>query len=260
MMKISIHLHALLSLSMLLSVSGCAISSNFGESDLVSVKERFGLDLPTNSQFSLKTLGSDRYYLAVHQGSPLIVEGVTRAKFLKVAAERVATDACKTLGKSVSDLRLQQRGEAGWVSLVGEFACASPSLPAPTPVPVQSEPIPATTFEPIGTGVFVNATGELVTNKHVTDGCTAFAVVAGHVRMPATLRASDDALDLAALSVDVISPSHPPIRSARADKLGETVIVAGYPLQGLLGSGLNVTTGERDVNSVVYGPARSSQF
>jgi S1-C subfamily serine protease len=82
-----------------------------------------------------------------------------------------------------------------------------------------------------------------LTNKHVIDGCTAIAVFVGNAQKPATLRASDFALDLAVLSITITPPTHPQIRSARDDKLGETVIVAGYPLQGLLGSGLNITTG-----------------
>ena len=268
-MRHSLNLRTALVLTIPLVVSSCAISSNFGESDLISVKEKFGLELPTNPVFALKNLGSDRYYLAVHQSGVLIAEGATRARFLRIAGERIASEECKSLGKDVLGLQFRQRGDTSWVSLVGEFACGYHPLPAPLTVqnnlppspvvsplapkdPLPTPPIPpplpkdlapVAALEPMGTGFFVNATGDLVTNKHVIDGCSTFVIVTGNAQRPATLRASDAAMDLAVLSVNMTPTAFPQIRSARADKLGETVVVAGYPLQGLLGSGLNITTG-----------------
>lgn len=224
-------------------IAGCAISPDFGETDLVSVKDRFGLVLPTSPQFSLKRLGEDRYYLAVHQGAPLIAESSTRARFLHIAAEKVAIEECKVSGKSMSALRIQQRGDAGWVSLVGEFDCGSAPKVAQQPTPAPKAKAATNQFEPVGTAFFVNAVGELVTNKHVIDGCTAIYVLVGNKQRSAVLRGADSAMDLAVLSVDATPTAHPRIRTARDDRLGETIIVAGYPLQGILSAGLNITTG-----------------
>ena len=239
-------------------LAGCAVSPHFGETDLVSVKERFGLDLPTSPQFSLKRLTADRYYLAVHQGSPLIAEGSTRAQFLRIAAERIAAEECKAPEKHVSALRLQQRGEAGWVSLIGEFDCVSApprvaSRPVPTPkaAPVSAE------FASVGTGFFVNEAGAVVTNMHVVEGCVDLRVLMGTTPKAASLRAADSSLDLAVLNTDAASASYPRIRTARDDKLGESVIVAGYPLQGILSTGLNITTG---TVSALAGLANNARF
>ena len=64
-------------------------------------------------------------------------------------------------------------------------------------------------------------------------------------------------MDLAVLGVDAAPASHPGIRTARDDKLGETVIVAGYPLPGILSKGLNITMG---TVSALAGLANNAQF
>jgi S1-C subfamily serine protease len=91
-----------------------------------------------------------------------------------------------------------------------------------------------------GTGFAIGDGSVIVTAHHVVDGCTA-------IQIPdlgtATVLKSDPRADLA-----ILKPSRPlPIglrfRSGRSVKLGEEIVVIGYPLRGLLSSPPTVTTG-----------------
>jgi S1-C subfamily serine protease len=78
----------------------------------------------------------------------------------------------------------------------------------------------------------------LITNYHVVKGCSDIKVNGNKV----VVKSTDSRNDLALLQG---SPSSliPYFRAGRSIRLGDIVIIAGYPLQSVLGSGLNVTTG-----------------
>ncbi|MPZ45282.1 MAG: hypothetical protein GEV05_18185 [Betaproteobacteria bacterium] len=92
-----------------------------------------------------------------------------------------------------------------------------------------------------GSGFFVDNAGHMVTNHHVVRGC-------GEVRVPihaetARVIAIDARNDLALLGTGVAPDRLPSFRAGESARLGESVIVAGFPLDQLLAGGLNVTTG-----------------
>ncbi|WP_295543442.1 trypsin-like peptidase domain-containing protein [uncultured Thiohalocapsa sp.] len=109
-----------------------------------------------------------------------------------------------------------------------------------------------------GTGFFVNRQGHLLTNQHVVEDCSSLAVQLPGGQQPAALIAEDDANDLAVLSVDATQAAVAPLRRSNAE-LGETVLVAGYPLRGLLGD-INVTAGEVSATSGVQRDRRYLQI
>jgi S1-C subfamily serine protease len=96
-----------------------------------------------------------------------------------------------------------------------------------------------------GTG-FVVAPGRLLTNQHVTAGCTEMRVrtAAGGTELLATIAAQDEQRDLALLTVR--GEVGPPLtfRSGPDLRRGEGVVTYGFPLAGLLSSGPTLTTGE----------------
>jgi S1-C subfamily serine protease len=112
--------------------------------------------------------------------------------------------------------------------------------------PNQPPPIQETTKpqKSSGTGFFVSSDGYLITNAHVVDSCE-------------TLRAIDDARnqflvqvvrvpksdDLALLKANAKRNSVAVFRDSTRINQGETVVVYGYPLSGLLASAGNVSTG-----------------
>ncbi|MDM0110225.1 serine protease [Variovorax sp. J22R24] len=224
--------------------------------------------MPTNPQFSLKKLGQTRYYLAVHQGSPLIADGGTRAGILTSAGERVAIAKCAKESMAVTDFQMRQQGDRGWVSVVGGFSCIALTEPRTKPTAESSksmppndaaDPAPGTRIGS-GSGFSIDRRGTIVTNFHVIEKCSALSVVTGRSEAPATVLAADRELDLAALRTTPSPTAAPAIRSARSDKLGESIVVAGYPLGGILGSGLNVTTGSVSALSGVRNTTRFLQF
>jgi hypothetical protein len=96
-----------------------------------------------------------------------------------------------------------------------------------------------------GTGFFVNTGGWLVTNRHVTDGCTRIEVK-GYGDTTQLIRHSEN--DLAVLRVKGDQQITPVKLRATPPKLGEEVVVLGYPLAGFLSDTIKITTG--NINSL----------
>ena len=93
-----------------------------------------------------------------------------------------------------------------------------------------------------GTG-FAVAPGLLVTNHHVIDGCTAIEVVSADGRRRAAVVDADPLIDLALLRVPGMRGGAAKLRSPNNVRLGEPVMVFGFPLSGSLTSGGNFTSG-----------------
>jgi TPR repeat protein len=92
-----------------------------------------------------------------------------------------------------------------------------------------------------GSGFVVDASGNILTNYHVVRGC-------GEVRIPAygavaRVAAFDERNDLALLDSEITAEALPVFRAGSNVRLGESIIVAGFPLGEVLSGGLNVTTG-----------------
>jgi len=95
-----------------------------------------------------------------------------------------------------------------------------------------------------GSGFLVNNTGYALTNHHVIEDCTAVAVVIDGESQQVKLAATDESNDLALLKLPGTYPNVAQFRESRSAVLGESVLVAGYPLRGILAKRLNVGTGE----------------
>ena len=94
-----------------------------------------------------------------------------------------------------------------------------------------------------GSGFFVNARGDLVTNAHVTRGCEKVAVMVNGQEVPGTVAFSDAKTDLSLVRTGWAPPSFVSVRVAPPVKLAEPVIAIGYPLSGLLSKQVHVTDG-----------------
>ena len=92
-----------------------------------------------------------------------------------------------------------------------------------------------------GSGFFVSAKGQVVTNAHVVRGCTSVQVASQDEVRRADVVARDESNDLALLRT-----GYQPARVAAVrpgPRLGEPVAVFGFPLTGLLSSHGNFTLG-----------------
>lgn len=94
-----------------------------------------------------------------------------------------------------------------------------------------------------GTGFVVSRNGHILTNNHVTEGCSMLTFqIRGDLAVPATLLASNATTDLALLKTSLASePAQ--FRGSRSIRLGDEVVVYGFPLLGDLSSQGNLTNG-----------------
>jgi S1-C subfamily serine protease len=94
-----------------------------------------------------------------------------------------------------------------------------------------------------GSGLVIDHAGDVLTNNHVVDHCSAIRVkLANGEPIGGTVLAADRAGDLAVVRLNGIL-GEPAILRDKAARQGETVLVAGFPLSGLLTSDMNVSEG-----------------
>jgi len=94
------------------------------------------------------------------------------------------------------------------------------------------------TLNATGSGFRVTNRGAVLTNHHVIEKCATLRINGKTV----TLRSADSHNDLALLQ-GAPSSAVAKFRSGRGVRIGDEVIVAGYPMRGLFGDGLNISTG-----------------
>jgi len=106
-----------------------------------------------------------------------------------------------------------------------------------------------------GTGFRVDKSGKVLTNNHVVENCSPVKVNGDSVAVIST----DPANDLALLQY-VASSSYSHFRTGRGIRLGDKIVVTGYPLRGLFGGGLNVSTGTVAALSGIGNDSRELQI
>jgi len=91
-----------------------------------------------------------------------------------------------------------------------------------------------------GSGFFVSSDGEILTNNHVVAGCRILTIKGG---APLEIISRDQKSDLAILKADLKPNEIAVFRSGPAPQIGDTVVIFGFPLPGILSSEGNVSTG-----------------
>lgn len=119
----------------------------------------------------------------------------------------------------------------------------TPPTTASTP-DQKEQPKPKEDLYSTGTGFFVNGDGYLLTNAHVVHGCSdAMLKMSNSDYIPATIVARENNNDLAILkSRDKVS-NFVKFRGQPQIRMGDPIVVFGYPLTGTLSSTGNFTTG-----------------
>lgn len=137
--------------------------------------------------------------------------------------------------------------KADGLNSAGDFAApkAVAAKPADAPGAAPASPKSSRSATQTGTGFVISASGHIVTNHHVINGCTGD--IRGNLTGEATttLRvvSSDESNDLALLQGPAASfKAFAKIRD-RALHSGDSVVAIGYPFHGLLTSDFTVTTG-----------------
>ncbi len=104
--------------------------------------------------------------------------------------------------------------------------------------------VPASKAVSTGSGFRVSAGGHIVTNAHVVRGCSEVRVSLspGAAARRIAVAARDKASDLALLKGPAGAP-FARFRAGRGVRPGARVVVAGYPLRGVLAAGVNISAG-----------------
>lgn len=140
--------------------------------------------------------------------------------------------------------RVVKSGQRIAVLLSNTFVPLGTEIAAPVPGqdgPPQTGQGPEAAKAPSsGSGFFVSAAGHVLTNHHVVSGC-ANVLVVGHGL--AQVASTDTSNDLALLRLANANVAATLSFRASPVRLGEDVVALGYPLRGIIGDGLNVTTG-----------------
>ncbi|HEV2674855.1 MAG TPA: trypsin-like peptidase domain-containing protein [Aliidongia sp.] len=143
-----------------------------------------------------------------------------------------------------------------------------PNGPGPSPVRIASAATPAPqapggrppSGSGSGSGFIFNTAGEVLTNNHVVDRCTSIRTrLANGEPTAATLIVTDKIGDLAVLR-PAVRLGEPVALRDKAARQGETVIVAGFPLSGLLTTDMNISEGIVSALSGLADSARQIQI
>jgi S1-C subfamily serine protease len=133
---------------------------------------------------------------------------------------------------------------AKWLDVKGASASASVTPPA-RPANKSSKSAstaprpPKMEIAATGTGWYVADGGYLVTNAHVVEECKMVTLKSGAELEVLDVQTDQDL----ALLKGVTSVAPLSLRDGRSARLAEDVLIAGYPLGGILSSGINVTVG-----------------
>jgi S1-C subfamily serine protease len=110
-----------------------------------------------------------------------------------------------------------------------------------------------------GSGIVISKDGSILTNHHVTHGCSSVQVHTVLGSWPAKVFASDAKLDLALLQTGTQFSLSASFRSTHP-QLGEPIAVIGFPLPGLLSSGGSVQFGHINALQGIGGDVQRMQI
>ena len=171
----------------------------------------------------------------------------------------IATGTDEATGKTISKKVLSPQEFYGAISKIqphdfdraiteaaGERYEAEP-LKSDEPIPTGPSRVrpPRQTEILTGTGVIVTAEGHALTNAHVVENCQQiWARTSEGSKASAGILAKSPADDLAVLKIKSSVRIPAVLRVAPSLRMGEPIIVYGFPMSGLLNSSGNATTGD----------------
>jgi S1-C subfamily serine protease len=94
-----------------------------------------------------------------------------------------------------------------------------------------------------GSGFVINNRGHILTNAHVVDGCQAIKVHSSNQIHEAKLLASNKSLDIAVIKSEKSGAQYALFEPPNSVKLGQNVMVAGFPMRGVLADEMNFSQG-----------------
>jgi S1-C subfamily serine protease len=187
--------------------------------------------------------------------------GRTYVRMGRLQAARSDFDTALKLDPSDEGLRRAVEVELAAISTPSTVA-PSPAPPSPAPSSIAPSPAPPQYAEKeisSGSAFAASTKGHLLTNNHVISECARVEI--GGVGAAAVV-SRDKGNDLALIQTKTQSGMElEPLKvRSKSTRLGEEVIALGYPLRGVLGDGLNVTTGTISALSGLGNDSTQLQF
>jgi S1-C subfamily serine protease len=213
----------------------------------LTVGETFPIDLTLDGQKQLRLFGNAATAELVV--APLPSVALVRKSHLMVAQAREVTYQFEltSIEKVVSTVaNCVSKTKTAGIAGAGDFSVMTPKpvVQTTTPAPSPAQAKTAKTVGRTGTGFVVSATGHIITNNHVIDGCVGdiHGNLTGEASSVLRVVSTDEINDLALLQVPKTFNDVAVIR-ATAIHSGDAIIAIGFPFHGLLTSDFTVTAG-----------------
>ena len=190
-------------------------------------------------------------------------EFIARTIDAAVRTSRVAKREVRPVIATVSRRHLRM---AGWAAVLAAAGVSLATLDRGGPVGVAWAEEPRQLAQNLrragsGTGFVVSRSGYIVTNDHLVSQCREMRVpAAAKIGSAATVIARDQINDLALLKVNGSPKQVATFRDGRSVRIGEDIVVYGFPLRGLLASSGNLTVGIVSALSGIRGDTRHLQI
>lgn len=150
-------------------------------------------------------------------------------------ALKFSTEGKERTQKLLSAAELEEANKQSKTVVLQTIASELAARASATPKPTERRGV-------YGSGVVVSRQGDVVTNEHVVQGCSKIRIQP--LGVEARLVSKDTKNDLALLRLEGGTPPAPmKFRAGRGLRMGDELVVLGYPLKGILSSNAIVTTG-----------------
>ncbi len=133
---------------------------------------------------------------------------------------------------------IAKTGQYVYKGSLGQLIFKPKALPTPSPN-VKEDATASLT----GSGFIVSRQGQILTNYHIVKGCSTIRTVIEGRKQSVTVVGADVANDLALLQLPSRVSTAARFREGRTIRAGDSVVVVGFPLRGLLASEATVSTG-----------------
>jgi len=179
----------------------------------------------------------DAEFIVWHQIAPIANGAVWQGRWLVRRAGNTATQM------ALFDIGTKVNSTAWYASLMSSVRNAALRLGGKTAANAKPSGAAVATGNSTGSGIAVDTIGHIVTNNHVVPNCSAVHVLLGGVDHNAQIIARDANNDLALLFIAGQTTVAATLRDSADLRAGENVAVTGFPLAGLVGSDMSITTG-----------------
>lgn len=195
--------------------------------------------------FDMNARASGTYIVKTTYGKSLFEEtfnssGVSKATEHFIGVERLNRGVRRAFAANIS---MFIKALGSYLSDNSEKVEGLASGPPETAAAIDNTKEPSKASTSFGTSFAIDSLGHLLTNSHVVNGCESISITVDGREEIAVLLSEDKQNDLALLKVNASLKNYALFRPSPGIRPGDSVVIFGYPLPGILSSQGSVTTG-----------------